>query len=163
MELKGWCRANAATAVVVCSLLLAWTIPLRGTQQPPEPIALESALKVIMDDGATTLQRDAVLGKRYSGVITIADVEHLGPPDKPAIRVIAYLTRPNQTAFGKMSVDLSSATSNVDLAGQLRKLARIRVTGRLSRVYTKASGFVNVGGEQWVELVDATIDEVLPK
>jgi hypothetical protein len=62
-----------------------------------------------------------------------------------------------------MSVDLSSATSNVDLAGQLRKLARIRVTGRLSRVYTKASGFVNVGGEQWVELVDATIDEVLPK
>jgi hypothetical protein len=62
-----------------------------------------------------------------------------------------------------MSVELSPAATNVGAATQLRKAARIRITGRLSRVSERASGYVNVSGTQWVELVDATIDQVISK
>ncbi len=156
-------RVNARCIAVACTLLVVTTISTSAVQTPLEAIDLDLALKVIMDEESTTLQKDALLGKRYSGVITVADVERTGTSEKPVIRVIADLSRPNQTSFGKMAVDLSSGVSNVDVATQLRKGTKIRITGRLSRVYVRASGFVNVSGTEWIELLDATIDDVLPK
>lgn len=154
----------SAVAVVVILLSTIESVQttevlLGASQSPVPPDDLSSALAVIMNKESTSLQKRALVGKRYSGVVTVADVNDQSSDGKPAVEIVVDLLGSNYSYVGKMSVN----TSNVETAAKLRKGAKIRITGQMSNVYVRSSGYSNVSGTEWTFLVDATIDEVFQK
>ena len=112
---------------------------------------LNALLSTFKDPGWSLAQNPTQIGKRYSGEIKIDAIAR--DDAKHPVRLISriFINTPDNGLLhaGIIAFDINDR----EKAASLKRGSKVRVTGRLDRMYLK-------DGRGWTEFVDATIDDV---
>jgi hypothetical protein len=140
-------------ASVLIVVLLVDARLLRGQQQPVAQVGdLAAVIEVLKDSGSTTLQRNQLVGKTYSGIVTIEDVLP-SQQDKAIVVVMVDLGNDSKQIY-KMRFDMP----NSDAALRLRKGAKVRLRGKFKGFKLEESIFIGSLPTNWALFTDVVVE-----
>jgi len=151
---------QSVTALGVAALLLSSTAqPLVAQATASDtPHPLDAVLTVLMDATSTSMHKDALVGKRYTGVITVNEVAAQTGVAAPMARITVQM---QGTADRWYYFWMAFDTPDLQNAAKLRKGSQARITGHLSAIRQQRSGYSNVPPTEWADFTAVTIDEIL--
>ena len=138
------------------------------------PKRMDELLGALKDRKLTTLQKDRLIEKAYSGVVEIADIEdfvELLPPaelkgsgiryklttrTKPAARIMVGVKHPDNDSPQFLLV---FETTDVENAGRLRRGDQVSISGKLVRFERHRSEYINVPDKEWAVFEQVVVKE----
>jgi hypothetical protein len=146
----------AAACAVVAPIVSGAMTPMHAqsaapaqamAQQSSAPAALSSVIKVMMDAGATTTDRDRLIGKAYAGIVSVQAVR------LPQGAAVASVVAVPSDSTGTQTIGLRFAIAADDPKLQLLRKGRdIRVRGTLT-------GFSTDQRVLWADFSDLVIED----
>lgn len=140
-------------------LLAVLLLDARIHAQQPAPVGdMDVVINILKDPGATSIQKDRLIGKLYSGVVTIESVA-ASPQDKATVFIDVDLGRQvvenRVVAFIKMRF---AAGANDEKVLQLRKGERARLRGNLKAFSVTQSRYLGVEPTNWADFTEAVVE-----
>jgi len=176
------CMMRCLASWTLLASLILWLLPLAAqNSQAPVPKRMDELLGALKDRKLTTLQKDRLIGKAYSGVVEIADIEDfvelLLPPAEPKdgdrhrasgrYELPAPTTKPAaRIMVGVKHLDNDSPqfllvfeTTDVENAGRLRRGDQVSISGNLVRFEHHRSEYINVPDKEWAVFEQVIVKE----
>ena len=148
------------TAIV----LLLVAAPLIAAQSAGQtPLDFRELYKNFRYPGLTALEQEALIGKRYSGEMSVYSVERDRATGRVRLNCRFTIMRadlpaePEVLYVGIASFEMNDG-GDAEKALSLKKGYQVRLTGRLAKIY-KPDDPSDIRGR--TEFVDATLDEIL--
>lgn len=130
--------------------LVAFAGSLHAQPQLPATVDLAVVISVMKDQAATPTQKQALIGKVYSGVVSVAAVR-LSPTDPTVVTVDAEPdSQGDDSAPTSIRMRFTGAADDEKLM-QLSKGQRVRVRGRLK-------DFSTLRSTNWANFTDLVIE-----